>query len=261
LKTIIDIGTHKAEELRVLLSDPSYILFEYVRWLFDWFKRQVKKIIKYDGLIEYGTGGYKMSPFSKSLKDHAKIISKIFKPSVSNLIIVLIDPQINVLYRYIAGIQLKNSVHTLPIAIYSHREDKSCSLETFTIDKDSLSSGLDYKKSIDSKVKTLVPCFDFSVIISALRSVSVIEDSSEVLLRMNCEGAELAIIKASISQGLNIKLVLGSLYDCEKIFGDGDILNGMLENNNIKSYYFKGSDPSTWCDAFEYFDEFINEKT
>jgi len=47
-KTIlIDIGTHEAQELRVLSGERSYLLASYARWWFDWLKRQVKKVIRH----------------------------------------------------------------------------------------------------------------------------------------------------------------------------------------------------------------------
>lgn len=75
---IIDIGTHKAQELRLLSGDRGYIFVSYLKWWIDWLKRLTKIIIRYKGLIQYGPGGYKMSPARTHLSTHWKFIKQFF---------------------------------------------------------------------------------------------------------------------------------------------------------------------------------------
>ena len=84
--------------------------------------------------------------------------------------------------------------------------------------------------------------------IEILKREKLINQDFNILLRINCEGEELEIIKELIKNKIRIDSILGSLSDVKKIHGDS-LYNAMLETltkNNIAYVFFKASDPSTW---------------
>ena len=56
--TIVDVGTHRAEELKVLLSFHPYIINSYFKWIFDFFLRLVRFLLPPFNYRVYGRGPY-----------------------------------------------------------------------------------------------------------------------------------------------------------------------------------------------------------
>ena len=250
---VIDVGTHKAEELRILSGDRAFVFFMYFKWWFDWIKRQVKKLIRYQGLIKYGAGGYKLSPLNVTLKTHIKYIRQIFNPInyLKNTKVIAIDPVSTITAPHINKLSRNVDVNYIAIAILPHDDDSLCKMTNFYITRDSLSSSLFEDDSSEQELVTC-PAYDFSEVIKNIKSTNLISSNSEIVIRMNCEGSELAVINSLINNNLNIRGVLGSIGDVEKKYGVevGAEMNDTLNTNKISFNYFKGSDPATWSAAF-----------
>ncbi len=253
-RLIIDIGTHEAQELRVLNGNRCYTSKIYLYWWYDWCKRQVKKLIRYNGLIEYGTGAFKISPASFGLKNHLKIIKQILNPTdyLQHTKILAIDPVASITTRFIKKIQTTFQVYFLPVAILPHQQTDDSKLTKFYIEKNSLSSSLD--KSSTSRDLILCSALRTKKIVNSLKELQIIDQNTEIVLRMNCEGAEFGVIEDIVSEGHIPKTILGSLNDVRKKYGEEEAMkmNNFLEKNNIEFNYFKGSDPGTWIMAFEH---------
>jgi len=253
-KVLIDIGTHQAQELRVLVGDRYYIGKTYFHWWYDWLKRQIKKIIGYDGIICYGEGAFITSPADNTLKEHIWYLRLFLTPNncLSNFKAVMIDPVVEVTVGYYQ--RLKDKFLTtllLPVAILPHEFVNEAKMVKFYIEKNSLSSSLfDSGKSSDLIV---CPGYSFDKIISELMSEKILDICDEIILRLNCEGAELGVVKSLLDQGIIPSLILGSINDVLKKYGEevASELNALIEANKIEFFYFKGSDPGTWKSAFK----------
>ncbi len=252
-KLIIDIGTHEAQELRVLNGNRAYLLRVYLYWWFDWCKRQVKKIIRYNGLIEYGTGSFKISPLKLELNRHLEIFSQILYPKdyLTNINVLAIDPVASITTKFLRKIKTTFQIYFLPIAVLPHNQSKDCTLTKFYIERNSLSSSLEQSNS--SKELIICSAFRTKKIINALLEHEIISPDTEVILRMNCEGSEFGVIKDLVEEGFVPKLVLGSINDVRKKYGEEEAkkMLDFLNLNKIEFKYFKGSDPGTWGVAFD----------
>lgn len=253
-RLIIDIGTHEAQELRVLGGDRCYVFRTYCYWWYDWFKRQIKKLIRYNGLIKYGTGAYSNSPTSFSAKDHLRIIWQFLSPVnyLSSDEVIAVDPAISVTSPYLERVNA-NRVVFLPIAILPHDDKRDCGLVTFYNQKNSLSSSLSPSENCISTSMSVA--LSFQKIIAEIGSNGFFKNSQDVVIRMNCEGAELAIIQSLLNEKIYPKIILGSVNDILKKYGkeEADLALSLLQKHKIIFQYFKGSDPSTWIAAFDIF--------
>lgn len=254
--SILDIGTHHAQELRVLFGDYSYILPTFLTWWIDWGKRQVKKLIRYDGLIEYGTGAYVRSPLDFPVSFHMKcLLNALRKPDADKRFVVIsLDPLAHVTPQHVGFLERRVKFYYLPIAVFSHKSDQSCGLVSFDIGVDDLSSSLDTNPS---KIAKTVACAGLrpKQVIDELESLGILDRSAPVIARMNCEGAELAVMQGLVDSNLVVAGVMGSLKDVGKKYGEADAakLDDLLLEQGVESYYFKGSDPSTWQHGIGYF--------
>ncbi len=254
MKTIIlDIGTHEAQELRVLSGDKRYALLTYLKWWYDWAKRQVKKVIKHPGIIKYGEGAYKKSPASYTLREHLDFLGRFSSPRnfLREFEIIAVDPVAKITTKFLKRVKAKSSF--LPVAILPHDASEDRIITKFYIESDSLSSSLSYSTSY----KELILCSAMSCkfLLEQFLKHGLIANDSQIILRMNCEGVEFAIIRDLLSLGFKPKLVMGSINDVRKKYGEEEAkkLNQLLIDHKIDFHYFKGSDPSTWFAAFKDF--------
>ncbi|MCF8057819.1 MAG: hypothetical protein K9K67_00875 [Bacteriovoracaceae bacterium] len=253
-KVIFDIGTHEAQELRVLTGDRLYIAKVYLYWWFDWVRRQVKKLINYNGLIKYGEGAFIESPANYGVTTHFWYLSLFLSPEnyLRSFTAVLVDPVVEVVMGFFSKLRTKfKRALFLPIAVLPHEFINESKLVTFYIEKNSLSSSLFY--SGESDELTLCSGYSFDKVINDLHNEDLLAGGDLIVLRMNCEGAELGVVKSLIEKSLCPSLILGSINDVFKKYGQelASELDQMIEGNNIKFCYFKGSDPSTWIKAIE----------
>ena len=255
-KLIIDIGTHEAQELRVLNGDRIYVFKIYFKWWFDWFKRQIKKLIKHPGLIKYGTGAYIISPVEFGFKNNIKCFLQFLSPVdyLQKSKVIAIDPVASITTKYLKKIRTDLTPYFIPIAILPHNDQEESKLTKFYIEKNSLSSSL--SQSDNSLDPIICSAYSFKKVISELKEQGIINSSEKVTVRMNCEGSEYAVIKDLISEGIIPKTIMGSINDVLKKHGEKDAkeMNDFLNKYNIEFKYFKGSDPGTWPLAFNQLD-------
>ena len=249
----IDIGTHKAEELRILSGDRAFVLAMYLKWWFDWGKRQIKKLIRYHGLITYGAGAYKLSPTSVMLKIHLKHMRQFLFPVnyLKNIKVIAIDPVSTITAPCINKLVCSIDINYIAIAILPHDDDCQCKMTNFYITRNSLSSSL-FKDDRDEQELITCPAYSFSAVIKNIKATNLITSTTEVIVRMNCEGSEMAVVKSLVHNNLNIRSILGSIGDVEKKYGAdvAALMKNKLDENNLSFQYFKGSDPGTWDTAY-----------
>jgi hypothetical protein len=248
-KIFIDVGTHKAQELRVLSGDQNFIVNEYFQWWASLITRFIKNPFRKKP-IRYGEGRYTKSPLHFSLKDHLKILSTslIGNKHIESYKIISIDPAFEVSSKYIKRINEK--LLFFPVSLSG--EDNSLSIIPLYLSNNSLSSSVfkdEDKFSKHSYCLNLSP----SQFFQSLLNLNIISNENEIILRMNCEGAETDIIKALQKHNFNVKIILGSLGDVKKVHGNDRYQNLLknLDSNNIVYQYFKGTDPSTWLESFK----------
>jgi hypothetical protein len=255
-KVIFDIGTHKAEELRVLNGDRCYILSSYLCWWFDWCKRLIKIVVQHHSTTAYGIGNYQVSPLTFGFSNHLRIITHLItgRNMLRHFHIICVDPATNITPAYLPKLHELREIIFLPYAILPHTNTKNYELIKFYVEKDSLSSSLFASRSYQKVV--VCPAISFKELLSELLRQSILQDGDEILLRLNCEGAELGIFKDIVAAGFKPLMVVGSINDVFKKFGNqvSDEMFNLIADNGIKFDYFKGSDPSTWpviLDKFE----------
>ena len=242
---LIDIGTHKAEELRVLSGDRIYMLRIAIEWYLNYIKRCLKKQLGM-GFQEYGSGEYKYSPREI---DHGKLYARVIQGG-RNLLrgtrVVAVDPQYSIARAAIEKLSVQNITY-LPIAVQNHQDTEQAALKKIYMGVNSLSAGLVLEEELRTATM-LCPTFRADYLLMRLVEEGEIKEGDEVVLRMNCEGSELEALKGCMQVGLRVRLILGSINDVEKKFGKekSEELRDLILSNNIKYVYFKGSDPGTW---------------
>lgn len=255
---ILDIGTHKAQELKVLSSYKPFIYYHYLRWFVDFIRRLLT--YRQSVLSTYGEGNYQASPLLYGFKEHIRILLGIHSVSRQDLrqaTLIAIDPQSHLTYHNIPK-QFKSPI-VLSVALNDHTDASESCLKPFSIARNTLSSSFNLPTSKLNRT-TLVPNLLTTDLLRDLARNNVLNKSDSLILRLNCEGSELAIIKEIIHHDYNLKLVIGSIFDVKKKFGTEsfDNLLTLLESNNVNLLYFKGTDPSTWLSALNSFSRALN---
>lgn len=259
---VLDIGTHKAQELQVLTGDRIYLLTQYCIWWFDWFKRQIKKLIGHKGRIRYDGGAYISSP--ALFKHHFSCIREIILPEnyLSDVKTISIDPIIEITGEYVKRLKNKIDIEYFPVVIFPHDSSNNSNIVPFYIAENSLSSSLYKNKKNNNQRMILCPAFSFDEIINSLKQHELIQSTTKVIIRMNCEGSELAIIKSLIEHNIFPHVVLGSIYDVQKKHGEeaAQEIGELFKKYNIQFNYFKGSDPATWHIGYNIFNRLNYDK-
>ena len=260
-KIVIDIGSHKLEEINFFFIKN----FELVRVYFIWWLRflvfLIKKRIFFWKEHKYFHNTYKKNPLELSFLDHKRIFFYFLnKKKFKDLKIVVIEPNIRVVVKNLKKFKKKLNLLFFPFAINNNLAAKGIFFSNFYISKDSLSNSI-YKRKKSEKIEKVLS-INMSTMINILKDELKLNENSEILLRMNCEGVEYDIIKDLNKNNLKIKFVLGSLYDVMKIHGEREYRNlcNYLEENNIIYKYFKFSDPSTWTQSSEILEKFLSNE-
>lgn len=234
---ILDIGSHKLEELQTLLCPFPRQLGIYLFWLA---KQLIKFLLKPNTVI------------LGNLRQQVNVIRYYFLSSRRyNLTIVSIEPNPSVAISYIKRLSKRYKTVFIPAAVLGHDADLSSDLKVLYSYDHSISNSL-YKKNrtMEASQHSICVCLSLSVIWNGLVREGIVMPDSEVILRMNCEGAELGVLRGCIEAGLRVKCVIGSIGDVEKIHGSesGDSARQIIKKMGVEYHYFKGDDPSTWHD-------------
>ena len=254
---VIDIGTHKAEELKVLAGARCFILKHYLRWWLNYFNRVFKNIFIPGSKECYGRGTYLVSPVKCGFNTHQVILKQLIVPKnyLKDTKVVCIDPAAEVTVKYVKEIAKKANVNYLPLAILPHTDASNCKLIKFYQAENSLSSSL-FADAKNNTSVSLAVGVSFKHLLEHLKDLGMLDPSTRVVMRMNCEGAELGVLEPLFTSDIAARsTVLGSLGDVKKKFGEAvhaSMLQQMREHQ-IAFSYFKGSDPSTWLAGIEVF--------
>lgn len=244
-KVILDIGTHEAEELKILLNFGAKKLHYYLVWWLSFIKFKIKKTLNFK--TDFREYGYYKSPLETSIFTHRKILMflfKIFSQSNDKYNIIVIEPNVKKLFKSSDKLIKKYNLKTFPIAINIKR--KKFGISSFFLNNNSLSSSLIDKRKGSDKINIL--SVDFDILLRHFLKKKILKKNDNLILRINCEGAEYEIIKNLIRKKIYPKLILGSLGDIKKNQGIKFYKKIILEikKKGIKYIYFKGTDPSTW---------------
>jgi hypothetical protein len=246
---IIDIGSHKCEELNVLLNFNFEKIKFYLKWWLDYLFYLSKKFF-FISKNDYVIYGYKFSPLSVNISDHVNILVNLLKKiPKKKLEIVSFEPNYFICLDYIKKISTKFNITYYPLLIEKDKKNKTLILRDYYIFPNSLSNAI-FKKNKTFLIKKKIPSLDIDFFLKNLASFKNIKNY-KLLLRINCEGSEYNIIKRFIANNVKFKNILGSINDIKKIHGDKMLneIENLLKKKKINYFYFKGSDPSTWNDA------------
>ncbi|MDG1143277.1 MAG: hypothetical protein P8N92_01345 [Burkholderiales bacterium] len=240
---ILDIGSHKLEELQTLLCPYPRQLFVYILWLA---KQLAKLVLRRDNVVW------------KSLCKQAAVIKYYFLSRRKyDITIVAIEPNPSVALRHVARLTKKYRTVFVPAAVLGHETETVSELKILYSYDQSISSSL-YEKNRAASKKGNKFCvgLKLKVIWDGLIREGIVDRNSEVILRMNCEGAELGVLLDCEDAQLHLKSVIGSIGDIEKIHGSasGDRAMEVISRLGIKYHYFKGDDPATWYEMVPVWD-------
>ena len=235
---ILDIGSHKLEEIQTLFSPFERQFFIYILWLL---KLILKLILKFD------------RKSLRSLKEQPRVASFFFFTRRKyNVSIISIEPNPGVILKHLKRLRQKINITYIPSAILGHDVEPNFELSKLYTFGDSLSHSL-YRKNrtMDKTQNNVCVSLKLGVIWEQLIELGLVTSDSEVILRMNCEGAELGVIKECDDMNLNVKLLIGSIGDIQKIHGSSEMeeANRIMKKHGYSYFYFKGDDPSTWGDV------------
>jgi hypothetical protein len=231
---VVDVGSHKLEELNVLFS-PSFAEFkllvkETFKYLLFRSKYQLKILIRAWLIL-----------LNRPLINARKYTD-----------IIVLEPNVNVSFNFVSRLKKIMRLHHFPICILGHDYEQKATIVNLNLYENTLSASV-YDKSKFHKAGHL-KCLgvDFYEFMSLCIKENVMSLNDEVVIRMNCEGAELGVVKGVtrlIDEGFSINCILGSLADVRKIHGEGAYSEMLfeLETKGVEHFYFKGSDISTWA--------------
>ena len=232
---ILDIGSHKLEELQTLLSPFPRQFSVYLFWLA---KQLVKLVLRRDITV------------LPNLRNQFDVIRYYFLLRRRyDLTIVSIEPNASVALSHVARLAKKYKTVFVPAAVLGHDADVSSDLKLLYSYAHSISSSL-YRKdrAMQKNQHNVCVGLRLSLIWNGLIREGIATPESEVILRMNCEGAELGVLRDCEEAGVYVKCVIGSIGDVEKIHGreSGEEARKIMKKLGAEYHYFKGDDPSTW---------------
>lgn len=236
-RVVIDIGSHKLEELRVLFAPSGAELYALAKWSL---KRFIKALVSLN---------------CSELPLVASTVRAFFiarnRKAGSNIKFICVEPNIDVCMSPLARFKRQFDVDYYPIAILGHTHQDDTSFLDLNFYESSLSSSLYSKKGLSQVGRLACIGIKFSKFLDLLQKNLNISVADEVILRMNCEGAELGIVRALRNSGLSVKVIYGSLADVRKIHGEEEYAEmlDILAQMGVSYKYFVGSNPATWLEA------------
>jgi len=234
---VIDIGSHKLEELRVLF-DPGVAEF-YI--LAKWSARFVIKSI-----LSLNISGYRYLVATWRL-----FFKKRTAHLAGNTKFICIEPNVDICIRPLMKFKRRFDVDFYPIAILGHTHEEEIRLLRLNCYENTLSSSIYNKENLSHTGHLACVAINFSKFLSLLQEDLGISEADEIIMRINCEGAELGVIRALRDANLPVRAIFGSLADVRKIHGEEEYseMLGILKEMNLNYRYFVGSNPATWLEA------------
>jgi hypothetical protein len=247
-KIILDIGSHKLEEINLFFIKDSSIILFYLNWWFRYFNFVIKKLFSFSQKENNFNFSFSKWPSSFNLHEHKKLILHLFKSEniTKSFKLISVEPNFDVCFKNVQKFKKKIDLIYFPFVLSNLTKNTNIFFSNFYTNSNSLSSSI-YKKKNNKHIKRILS-LNITSFIEILKREKLINQDFNILLRINCEGEELEIIKELIKNKIRIDSILGSLSDVKKIHGDS-LYNEMLETltkNNIAYVFFKASDPSTW---------------
>jgi hypothetical protein len=234
---VIDIGTHKLEELKVLffprLAEFSFLIF--------WALKQIVKSLR---SLDFSNLPYIYEVIRMFVRPRNRAAFKDIK-------FVCVEPNIDICRPELQDFQEEFDVDYYPIAILGHNHTEDISIIDLNCYDNTLSSSVYSKANLNVTHKLSCLSFKFSTFLELLKKNLAISPQDHIILRMNCEGVELGVIRAIRDSGLQVHLICGSLADVRKIHGEEkyEEMLSILSDLGIGYYYFVGSNPFTWREA------------
>ena len=222
------------EELNLFFHPTLWQAYRLFKWSI---KESIRSLLKKD-----------ISRLKRCLETNFLFYKKRANPSTKRIKIISVEPNYKVCFKNLRFWNNFKFFTYYPLAILGHDMKKSLDLIDLRIYEDSISSSLYLKKGIQLVSRSSCLGINFDLFLDLLIEKHNINSSDSIVLRVNCEGSEMAIVNSIISKKINVSMIIGSLSDVKKIHGD-KLYTEMLDNlqdNNIKYIYLLGSNPKTW---------------
>ena len=230
---IVDIGSHRLEEINVLFSPSVYEL-----------KLLVKETLKYF----LGRSNFQLKTVRLAWQVY---FNRPLKKAMRYTEIIALEPNVKVSLKFVERLKKIMKLHHFPICIHGHDRKQNASIINLNLYENSLSSSVYNKSELDTIDHLKCLGIGFYEFINLCVKENLISANDEIVIRMNCEGAELGVVHGIarlIEEGFKINCILGSLADVRKIHGESFYTEMFLEleQKGVEHFYFKGSDISTW---------------
>jgi hypothetical protein len=235
---VIDIGTHKLEELKVLFLPSLPELASLLLW-------SLKQVVKSLLALEF-------APLTNVWETIRMYLRPRNRAAFQDIKFICVEPNINICQPNLHAFQQEFDVDYYPIAILGHNHTESLGIIDLNCYDNSLSSSIYSKKNLSVAHTRSCLSLTFTVFFDLLKKSLEIAPQDLIILRINCEGAELGIVRAIRDSGLKVHVICGSLADVRKIHGEEEYkeMLEILSNLGIPYHYFVGSNPFTWLNAF-----------
>lgn len=222
------------EELNLFFHPTLWQAYRLFKWSI---KESIRSFLKKD-----------ISRLKRCLETNFLFYKKRANPSKKRIKIISVEPNYKVCFNNLKFWNNFKFFTYYPLAILGHDMKKSLDLIDLRMYEDSISSSLYLKKDIKLVSKSSCLGINFDLFLDMLIEKHNINSSDSIVLRVNCEGSEMAIVNSIISKKINISMIIGSLSDVKKIHGEklySEMLHN-LQDKNIKYIYLLGSNPKTW---------------
>lgn len=234
---VIDIGTHKLEELYLLFA-PSWSNWKSaLKWSI---KGVLATVLRFDRA--------RLKTVISTLK---LFVRKRDTKRFADAKFICVEPNVDVFHPASMRFQKNHDVDYYPIAILGHDAEENVEIAALNMYKDSLSSSVYDKEKLTSVSRLACIGMKFDYFVDLLKKDFGLSNDHDVLLRMNCEGTELGIVRALHKSDLNVIGIIGSLADVRKIHGEDEYAEmlSILEDMNVGYQYLVASNPNSWQDA------------
>lgn len=235
---VIDIGTHKFEELKVLFLPGKAELVKLLYW-------SLKQLIKAITKLEFAS----LTPVLETIR---MFIRPRNYEAIKDIKFICIEPNIDICQPELKIFKQKLDVDYYPIAILGHSHIDEVNIVSLNCYANSLSSSIYAKKNLSITRKLSCLGLKFSAFLELLKKKLIVLPQDLIILRINCEGAELGIVRAIQNSGLHVHAICGSLADVRKIHGEVEYkeMLAILSDLGVDYNYFVGSNPFTWREVF-----------